>query len=141
MKKILLVTGILVFLGTTGFTQQKQFKDLIGLWEIVGEKNDSASLEIIDSSTIILNYMGEKKKLTDYKIDFQKSPIWFDFSTSDSSSTVNVKTLLEIVNDSMIKWQLFVDESRPAYFSSSKGDLFYLRKVKPNSNTGVAVIN
>ncbi|HEX6848827.1 MAG TPA: hypothetical protein VF144_17705, partial [Chitinophagaceae bacterium] len=104
MKRILLIAALFVCLGTASFSQQKQFKDLIGLWEIVGEQNDSASLEIIDSSTIILNYMGEKKKLTDYKIDFQKSPIWFDFSTSDSSSTVSVKTLLEIVNDSLIKW-------------------------------------
>ena len=43
------------------FNQQKQLKDLIGRWEIVGEQSDSASLEVIDSSTIILNYMGEKK--------------------------------------------------------------------------------
>ena len=121
---------MLVFLGTTGFGQQKKLKDLIGLWEIVGEKNDSASLEVIDSSTIILNYMGERKKIIDYKIDFQKSPIWFDFSTGDSSSIVVVKTLLEVVNDSMIKWQLFVDEDRTEHFSSTKGELYYLRKAK-----------
>ena len=131
MKRIIVIIGMLVFLGTTGFGQQKKLKDLIGLWEIVGEKNDSASLEVIDSSTIILNYMGEKKKIIDYKIDFQRSPIWFDFSTGDSSSTVMVKSLLEIMNDSMIKWQLFVDEDRTDHFSSTKGELFYLRKAKP----------
>jgi hypothetical protein len=141
MKKILVLTVILVFLGTTGFTQQKQFRDLIGRWEIVSEKNDSASLEIIDSSTIILNYMGEKKKLTDYKIDFQKSPIWFDFSTSDSSSTVVVKSLLEIMNDNMIKWQLFVDEDRTLHFSSNKGELYYLRKAKPVTSTAIVSNN
>ncbi|HEX6846413.1 MAG TPA: hypothetical protein VF144_05520, partial [Chitinophagaceae bacterium] len=80
----------------------------------------------------------EKKKLTDYKIDFQKSPIWFDFSTSDSSSTVSVKTLLEIVNDSLIKWQLFVDEDRTVHFSSSKGELYYLRKAKPVTGAAIA---
>ena len=72
---------MILFVGTQAFNQQKQLKDLIGRWEIVGEQNDSASLEVIDSSTIILNYMGEKKKIIDYKIDFQRSPIWFDFST------------------------------------------------------------
>lgn len=136
---MIIITGILAFLGITGFGQQKKLKDLIGRWEIVGEQNDSASLEIIDSSTIILNYMGEKKMILDYKIDFQKSPIWFDFSTGDSSSTVVVKTLLEIINDSMIKWQLFVDEDRADHFSSTKGELYYLRKAKPaNSNAIVA---
>ena len=130
MKKIFFALMTL-FAGIQAFNQQKQLKDLIGRWEIVGEQSDSACLEVIDSSTIILNYMGEKKRIVDYKIDFQKSPIWFDFSTGDSSSTVVVKSLLEIMNDSMIKWQLFVDEDRTDHFSSTKGELYYLRKTKP----------
>ena len=137
MKRMIIITGMLVFLVTTGFSQQKKLKDLIGLWEIVGEQNDSASLEVIDSSTIILNYMGERKKIIEYKIDFQRSPIWFDFSTGDSSSTVVVKSLLEVMNDSMIKWQLFVDEDRTEHFSSTKGELYYLRKAKPAAITAM----
>ena len=137
MKRVIVITGILVFLVTTGFGQQKKLNDLIGRWEIVGEQTDSASLEVIDSSTIILNYMGEKRKIIDYKIDFQKSPIWFDFSTGDSSSTVSVKSLLEIMNDSIIKWQLFVDEDRTDHFSSSKGELYYLRKTKPGTSNAI----
>ena len=130
MKKIFFVLMIL-FAGIEAFNQQKQLKDLVGRWEIIGEQSDSASLEIIDSSTIILNYMGERKKIFEYKIDFQRSPIWFDFSTGDSSSTVVVKSLLEVMNDSMIKWQLFVEEDRTEHFSSTKGELYYLRKAKP----------
>ena len=122
---------MILFTGTEAFNQQKQLKDLIGRWEIVGEQSDSASLDIIDSSTIILSYMGERKKIIEYKIDFQRSPIWFDFSTGDSSSTLMVKSLLEVMNDSMIKWQLFVDEDRTEHFSSTKGELYYLRKAKP----------
>ena len=102
MKKIFLMLTIL-FSGTQAFNQQKQFKELVGRWEIVGEKNDSACLDIIDSATIILSYMGEKRKILDYKIDFQRSPIWFDFTTGDSSSSVVVKSLLEIINDGIIK--------------------------------------
>ena len=122
---------MILFAGIEAFNQQKQLKDLVGRWEIIGEQSDSASLEIIDSSTIILNYMGERKKIIEYKIDFQRSPIWFDFSTGDSSSTVVVKSLLEVMNDSMIKWQLFVEEDRTEHFSSTKGELYYLRKAKP----------
>ena len=128
---------MILFIGTEAFNQQKQLKDLIGRWEIVGEQSDSASLEIIDSSTIILNYMGERKKIIEYKIDFQRSPIWFDFSTGDSSSIVMVKSLLEVMNDSMIKWQLFVDEDRTEHFSSTKGELYYLRKAKPAAITAM----
>ena len=128
---------MILFTGTEAFNQQKQLKDLIGRWEIVGEQSDSASLEIIDSSTIILNYMGERKKIIEYRIDFQRSPIWFDFSTGDSSSTVMVKSLLEVMNDNMIKWQLFVDEDRTEHFSSTKGELYYLRKAKPAAITAM----
>jgi hypothetical protein len=141
MKRMILMTGLFTFFSITGFSQQKKLKDLIGRWEIVGEQNMQASLDVIDSSTIVLIYMGETKKIVDYKFDFAKSPIWFDFSTEDSASVVTVKSLLEIVNDNMIKWQLFVDETRPDYFSSTKGDLFYLRKIKLNSNAGVVAVN
>jgi hypothetical protein len=130
---------MILFAGIQAFNQQKQIKDLIGRWEIIGE-NDNASLEVIDSSTIILYYMGEKKKINEYKIDFQRSPIWFDFSTGDSSSTVMVKSLLEIMNDNMIKWQLFLDEDRTDHFSSTKGELYYLRKAKPVAIT-TAIVN
>lgn len=141
MKKITVITGLLVIFLSTGFGQQRKFKDLIGRWEIVGEQNTGATLEIIDSSSIILIYDGEKRKIMDYKIDFSKSPIWFDFSTEDTASTVSVKSLLQVINESMIKWQLFVDETRPDYFSSTKGDLFYLRKVKPDVSPVAVVSN
>jgi hypothetical protein len=130
MKKILFVMAI-SFIAMKGTAQQKKIKDLVGHWEVIGDKDNTASLDVVDSSTIILTYNGEKKKVLDYKIDFTRSPIWFDFSTSDdSASVIAVKSLIEIVNDNMIKWQLFLDEERPPYFTSSKGESFYLRKTK-----------
>jgi hypothetical protein len=134
MKRIIVMMSVLIALN--GFSQ-KNFKDLIGRWEIMDQQGSNATLEIIDSSTILLSYNGEKKKIIDYKIDFTKSPIWFDFSTSDTSSVVTVKSIIEILNDNMIKWQLFVDEERTPHFSSTKGEMFYLRKAKPVINTGV----
>lgn len=136
MKGILLAAVIITSFGVNGFGQQKKLQDLVGRWEILGE-NTGASLEVIDSSTMVLIYDGEKRKIMEYKIDFSKSPIWFDFSTGDSSSIVKVKSLLEIMNDNMIKWQLFMDEDRTAHFSSSKGELFYLRKAPAGTNAGV----
>lgn len=136
MKRILLAAVMITSFGVNGFSQQKKLQDLVGRWEIVGE-NTGACLEVIDSSTMVLIYDGEKRKIMECKIDFSKSPIWFDFSTGDSSSVVKVKSLLEIVNDNMIKWQLFMDEDRTAHFSSSKGELFYLRKATAVTNASV----
>ena len=138
MKKIFFVV-LLGLSGLDAISQQKKFTDLLGRWEFVGEQNRGACLEIIDSSNIILSYNGEKKKISYYQIDFAKSPIWFDFSTEDSASTVSVKSIMEIMNGNMIKWQLFIDEDRPNYFSSSKGELLYLKKSASTINTGVAV--
>lgn len=135
MKRIL-VMMVSVLMVHNGFSQ-KNFKDLIGRWEIIGQQDSGACLEVVDSSTMILIYNGETRKIKDYKIDFTRSPIWFDFSTGDSTSVVTVKSLLEIMNDNMIKWQLFVEEDRSPHFSSTKGEMFYLRKAKPVVNTGI----
>ena len=135
MKRVIAMM-VSAIIALNGFSQ-KNFKDLIGRWEIMDQQGSNATLEIIDTSSILLSYNGEKKKIIDYKIDFTKSPIWFDFSTSDTSSVVTVKSILEILNDNMIKWQLFVDEERTPHFSSTKGEMFYLRKAKPVINTGV----
>lgn len=136
MKKFGVVMGICL-LSLTASTQTKKIRDIIGHWEIAGEQNAGASLQIIDSSAIVLNYMGERRIITDYKIDFTKSPIWFDFSTKDSSSTLSIKSLLQIIGDETIKWQLFIDEDRPHHFSSTKGEVFYLKKTRPGPATGV----
>ena len=136
MKQIFIVMAACL-LSISASTQIKKFRDIIGTWDVTEEQNAGASLQIIDSSTIVLTYMGEKKTITDYKIDFTKSPIWFDFSTKDSTSTLQVKTLLQILGDNMIKWQLFIDEDRPDHFSSSTGELFYLKRSKSNITSAV----
>lgn len=137
MKKILFVFAI-SFLAVNAISQQKKLKDLVGRWEIASDQNNAASLEVIDSANISLSYNGEKMKLTEYNIDFTKSPIWFDFSTGTGDSAVTVKTLIEIVSDNLIKWQLFVDEERTPYFTSTKGELFFLRKARASAITSVA---
>ena len=40
------------------------------------------------------------------------------------------KAVLQVMNDSVIKWQLFVGEERARYFTSSKGELYYLKRSK-----------
>jgi hypothetical protein len=120
---------LFICLSFNASSQAKMFRDIVGTWEITGEQK--ASLQIIDSTTIILNYMGEKKTITNYTFDFSKTPIWFDFSTSDSGTVLHVKSLLHVLGDDIIKWQLFIDEERPAHFSSTKGELLYLRKSRP----------
>ena len=138
MKKSIVLLAACVVISITGFCQGKKLQDMKGRWDIAGEQN--AVLEIIDSSHIFLTYMGETRKITNVRTDFSKSPFWFDFSTSDSSSVVNVKSLVEIIGDNMLKWQIFIDEDRSPYFTASKGEILYLKK-KPVTLVATASAN
>ncbi len=126
MKKLLVLLGVLWFTQSNG--QLKKITDIIGAWEIAGEGNEGASLHIIDSTTLVLYYMGETKKISNIKIDCSKSPCWLDFSATDTSSVIQVKSIIEKVGDDVIKWQLFIDEDRSPYFTAKKGELLYLKK-------------
>lgn len=138
MKKILVVLAAALLFSTVSFSQTKKFQNMIGSWEIVGEQDSGGGLEVIDSTTILIRFMGEEKKLIQYKIDFSKSPYWFDFTAKDTTSVSNFKSLLEFVGDDMLKWQVFVDEERAAHFTSRAGELFYLKRAKPKQGSVIA---
>lgn len=133
MKKIYAALLLIILFSNTGRGQTKKIQDLVGRWEVVNAGESGSGLVIIDSATLRLTYKGEEKDILTYSINFFKSPCWFDFSIRDSASIVNVKSLLEVVNDSLLKWQLFVGEDRTDHFSTGKGELFYLRKIVPTS--------
>jgi hypothetical protein len=137
MKKLLIVVAAGILFSSGSFSQAryvnqvipaKKFQNMVGSWEIIGEQDFGGGLEIIDSATILIRFMGEEKRLLEYKIDFSKSPYWFDFSTRDSTSISSFKSLLEFVNDDMLKWQIFVDEERANHFTSATGESFYLKR-------------
>ena len=133
MKKLLFICAC--FAISFSVLAQKKFNDMIGRWDIAGEQNAGASLEIIDSSTMILNYMGETRRISNIKMDFSKTPAWIDFTTRDSSNALqNIKGLVEI-GDNVMKWELFVDEERTTYFTSRKGELLYLKRSSATTGT------
>jgi hypothetical protein len=126
---IVLLSALLLANGTRA--QAGSFKEIAGKWDIVGK--EKASLTIVDSATIELVYGGERRVIQGYHIDFSKTPHWFDFSASDSSSSFKVKSLVQKVGDDVLKWQLFIDEERAPHFVSGKGEVFYLKKARPTS--------
>ena len=143
MKKFVIVAVATVLFSSVSFgqvssvsyNQAKKFQSMVGSWEIIGEQDAGGGLEIIDSATILIRFMGEEKKLLQYKIDFSKSPYWFDFTAKDTTSVTNFKSILEFVGDDTLKWQVFSDGERASHFTSTSGDLFYLKRVRPKSTT------
>ena len=137
MKKLVIWLLVFVFLGTEGFSQTKKFRDMIGLWDIIGEQDSGGRLQVIDSSTILIRFMGEEKTILRYNIDFSKSPCRFDFSCKDTASISYFKSILEFVGEDTLKWQIFTDDEKADHFTSRTGDLFYLKRVNPGFNSAL----
>jgi hypothetical protein len=111
-----------------GFSQPKSFQELIGRWEVLGDQVSRSGLVVADSSNIILTYNGDKKKVLEFKLDFSKSPAWFDFTVEEGDSALRVKSIIELIDNTHLKWQLFLNEDRAEKFSPDKGEFFYLKK-------------
>jgi hypothetical protein len=127
MKRLVVIAFILLCTGES-YGQVKSFQDLVGRWQVMGDQVAGSGLVVADSSNIILTYNGEKRKVMDYKIDFSKSPVWFDFSVQDGDSVLRVQSILELIDSSNLKWQLFLNEARTEKFTPAKGEFFYLKK-------------
>jgi hypothetical protein len=122
MKKIYCWLLCLLFVATAT-AQQRGLKQLLGRWESA----DGEGIELVDSTRLFLLYHGEKKLVSDYQIDFTRSPYWFDFTLKDSSGIHQIKSLLLVVNDDLLQWQIFED-FRPSEFDPSKGEMIYLKR-------------
>jgi hypothetical protein len=133
MKRLSVILMFSLLTSLSVQAQVKSFRDILGKWDIVGTDMPGASLEVIDSTKIFLTYGGERKQVSDATLNTKKSPAWFDFRIADSTGTLQVKTLIHVYGDGIMKWQLFVEEERPEFFTSARGEMMYLKKVSEGS--------
>ena len=123
MKNVWMGLFVLILSATTS-AQNTSIKSLVGRWETI----DGAGLEIIDSSRIFVTYGEERRPILSYQADFSKSPCWFDFVVKDTAQKLStIKSLLLLDND-VLKWQVFEDGDRPTNFTADKGDIVILRR-------------
>lgn len=52
--------------------------------------------------------MGEKREVSDFKVDFSKMPYWFAFTIKEPDTQFTVKSFLYFVDDNNIKWEVFL---------------------------------
>jgi len=123
MKNVWMGFFVLILSATTS-AQNTSIKSLVGRWETI----DGTGLEIIDSSRIFVTYGEERRPILSYQADFSKSPCWFDFVVKDTAQKLStIKSLLLLDND-VLKWQVFEDGDRPTNFAADKGDIVILRR-------------
>jgi hypothetical protein len=129
MKKIAWVL-LALFLYTTAAAQPRTISSLTGTWLAVDADNASGGIQVIDSAKMFLIYGDQKKPITSYKLDFSKSPAWFDFTVQDGQQNIQLKSLIQFINDDLLQWQVFEGTTRPVHFANEAGDVLYLRRKK-----------
>ena len=125
MKKILIPLIPLLMTWFQVSAQSYSLKNLKGRWE----SSEGGGIEILDSNKVFLIYGTERKLVDSFQADFSKSPCWFDLTIKSREQKIDMKTLLLIVNEDLLQWQIF-EEERPDHFSSGKGEMVYLRRKK-----------
>ena len=131
MKKVIVALVLFLTIGVIANAQKKyNFENLKGSWR----NSNGAGLDIVDSNTIYIVYGTQKKQVTRSRADFSKSPAWFDLAVKDSSHVVTLKSLLLFVNENLIQWQVFDSETQPAYFSTTRGDMLFLKRMQERIN-------
>jgi hypothetical protein len=131
MKKVIVALAFFLSIGIVTNAQKKySFENLKGSWR----NSSGAGLDIVDSNTIYIVYGTQKKLVTRSKADFSKSPVWLDLAVKDSIHVTTLKSLLLFVNEDLLQWQVFDSETRPAYFSTDKGDMLFLKRVPEMMN-------
>src|SRR5688500_9983646 len=128
MKKGML--AVICFLISAQVMAQRSIQSLVGRWEDVRAASECVGLDVGASTAIHMVYCIEKKKIVSYKADFSVTPVRFDFVIKDSTETITLKSLLDFVNDDLIKWQLFEGDAKPIYFANDSGEIMYLRRKK-----------
>lgn len=114
----------------TATKQPYGIESLVGRWDIIGTRNEGW-LDIVDRDKIVFSYRGERKSVSSFDIDFSKNPIWFDFEVKgEGDATMTVKSIMEVISDDLVKWQVFIDEDRSDHFTADRGELFYLKRMK-----------
>lgn len=127
MKMCMLFVIVLLSFLSKSVAQSRNLAALVGRWETIESKYDGGGFEVMDTTHIILFYGKERKPLLSFNADFTKSPAWFDFTVKDTTGTVKLQSLLQVINDDLIQWQLF-DGTRSDYFTASNGEIMYLRR-------------
>ena len=135
MKKMILALSFLV--SVTGWAQseeeavertgkdERSFQDLVGSWR----NKSGAGLDIIDSNTVYI-VRGNQRKLAMANVsDTKKAPVTFNLTIKDSAKMVTLKGLLMPVGENMLQWQVFDSETKPASYTSSRGDMLFLKRI------------
>jgi hypothetical protein len=104
--------------------------NLIGKWEAKDSKGITGSINFIDSVNIIVTIPGQPLPRGTYTINTTKDPFWFDITIKQGKKNLIMKSLLKLINETTLKWQVFLDGNRPNSFIKETSNNTILLKKK-----------
>ena len=128
MKKIMILCAAIILTFNLSYSQNRNIQTLVGMWECTDQQNDHGALEFLDSSKIFISYMGEKKQVINYKIDFSKTPYWFSLSIKDNDQIINIKSFLYFMDDNNIKWEILLADASGNNMIDNSSEFVMLRR-------------
>ena len=128
MKQILIICTTFLFLSIPSFSQNRNIENLMGSWECIDQKDDRGSFDFIDSSKVYFTYMGEKKQVVNYKVDFSKTPYWFSLTLKDENETIEIKSFLYFIDDNNIKWEVVLVDEGGKNLNDNSTEVVMLRR-------------
>ena len=128
MKKIMVLCAAIILTLNLSYSQSRNLQNLMGMWECKDQQNEQGGFEFLDSSNIFITYMGEKKEVVNYKIDFSKTPYWFSLSIKDNDQIVNIKSFLYFMDDNNVKWEIFLADASGNNMMDNSSEVVMLRR-------------
>ena len=113
------IITFLLILGSVPVFAQKPHtaKDLLGKWEGKDSRSEVGGLIFLKDNKAVVNARGSYSPAMDYKADFTTIPIKIDLSVQNpNGGRMNLKGLLQFIDNNTIKFQIFPGGSRPSNF-------------------------
>jgi hypothetical protein len=116
-KKNILVV-FLILLSVSVFAQKPHTpNDLIGKWEGKDSHSEVGGIFFLKGNKAILSARGTYSPAMTYTVDFKSNPIKIDLTTQSPTGTrMNMKGLLQFIDNNTLKFQVFPGSERPANF-------------------------
>ena len=112
MKKIIPFIVLTMLLAASGTAQLRNNLDLAGIWT-----GNQIRVEFMDNSTVSVVFTGNKKQTGTYKSDFLLTPATLEMTFNDGDKLLEFKCLVELVDPTKLKWQVFSKAGYPRNFT------------------------
>jgi len=121
----------LILFSAVAFAQKPHTqKDLLGKWEGKDSRSEVGGLYFLKDSKVVLSGRGSFSPAMSYTIDFKSNPAKIDLlmQSPNGGMRMNMKGLLQFIDNNTIKFQVFPDGNRPAGFDQLSSQNIVLLK-------------